>query len=106
MPFLVDIVTWALLLGGSAFCLIGGIGLLRLPDFFSRIHGAGLTDTLGAGLILIGLMLHSGFSLNAAKLAFILFFLLLTSPTGTHVLAQAAMSAGLKPRLAPEDNDE
>ena len=104
MDAAVDIAAWALLLGGSFFCLTGGIGLLRLPDFFSRMHGAGLTDTLGAGLILCGLILQSGFSLNAAKLVFILFFLLLTSPTGTHALAQAALAAGLKPRLAAGDD--
>lgn len=106
MASAVDFASWILLLGGSFFCLSGGIGLVRLPDFFSRMHGAGLTDTLGAGLILSGLILQSGFSLNAAKLIFILFFLLLTSPTATHALAQAALGAGLKPRLAPEEEEE
>lgn len=103
MDSLIDTLSWICLAGGSLFCLIGGIGLIRLPDFFSRMHGAGLTDTLGAGLILGGLVLQAGISLNAAKLVFILFFLLLTSPTSTHLLARAALAAGLRPRLDEED---
>ena len=95
----------ACLVVGAAFALIGGIGILRLPDLFTRMHGAGLTDTLGAGLILIGLMLHSGLSLATVKLAAVLFFLLVTSPTSTHALAGAALSAGIKPRLAVRDDD-
>jgi multicomponent Na+:H+ antiporter subunit G len=46
--------------GGRFFCLIGGIGLLRMPDFYTRMHAASVTETLGAGLMLLGLMLHAG----------------------------------------------
>ena len=56
---LVEILVWILLLGGMFFSVVGGIGLIRLPDVFSRMHGAGMTDTLGAGLILGGLAVHS-----------------------------------------------
>ena len=73
----VDYLSWALLAGGSFFCVTGAIGLLRLPDFYTRLHGAGIIDTLGAGLILIGLMTQAGFSLVTVKLLFILFFVLL-----------------------------
>ena len=76
-----DILSWACLLGGSVFAMIGGIGILRFPDFYTRLHAAGITDTLGAGLILIGLMFQGGLSLVTVKLVMILFFLLLTSPT-------------------------
>ena len=55
MEAVLDLVSMVLLLAGSAFVLIGGIGVLRLPDFYTRIHGAGITDTLGAGLVLLGL---------------------------------------------------
>ncbi|NKB69567.1 MAG: sodium:proton antiporter [Candidatus Latescibacteria bacterium] len=103
MTVLIEVLSWLCILAGAFFCLIGGLGLLRLPDFFSRMHGAGLTDTLGAGLLLTGLMLQAGLSLVTVKLLAILFFLLLTSPTATHALAQAARAAGIKPRLGRED---
>ena len=97
-----DMVSWACILLGSFFCIVGGIGILRLPDFFSRLHGSSITDTLGAGLIFIGLMVHSGFSLVTVKLVMILFFLLLTSPTAAHAIAKAALMEGLKPLLDEE----
>ncbi|MEJ2178493.1 MAG: monovalent cation/H(+) antiporter subunit G, partial [Gammaproteobacteria bacterium] len=59
MELILDILSWLFLLGGSFFCLTGALGLLRFPEFFSRIHAASLTDTLGASLILIGLMLQA-----------------------------------------------
>ncbi len=98
-----DIVSWLLLLGGSFFAVTGGIGLIRLPDFFTRLHGGGVTDTLGAGLILFGLMVQAGVSLATAKLLMILVFLLITSPTSCHALAQSARLQGLEPKLAPNE---
>ncbi len=103
---LVLVLGWACLLAGSAFSLVGGIGMLRLPDLFTRMHAAGITDTLGAGLILVGLMFQAGLSLVTVKLILILAFLFFTSPTSTHALAQAALSSGVKPSLAdPEPPD-
>lgn len=90
----------ALLLAGSLFAVIGGIGVIRLPDFYSRIHGAGITDTMGAGLILTGLMLYSGLTLVTLKLVMILFLLWITGPTATHALSKAALASGLEPELA------
>mgnify|MGYP001361403196 FL=1 len=78
------------------------MGLLRLPDFYSRIHGGGVTDTLGAGLVISGLMLQGGLSLTTAKLAMILLFLLLTSPVATHAIARAAQHSGLKPQVTDD----
>lgn len=85
---------------GLAFVLIGTVGVLRFPDFYTRLHAAGVTDTLGAELMLLGLMLQADSILTAAKLALIALFLFLTSPTATHALANAAHTAGLKPLLA------
>jgi multicomponent Na+:H+ antiporter subunit G len=104
----VEVLSWACVLGGSVFVIIGGVGLLRLPDFYTRIHAAGITDTLGAWLILIGLMLHEGFTLGCAKLAMLLFFLLATSPLSSHALAKAAYLRGLDPLQGRElvDRDE
>ncbi|MEE8517100.1 MAG: monovalent cation/H(+) antiporter subunit G [Alphaproteobacteria bacterium] len=95
-----DILGWILLLGGGFFLIVGGIGLLRLPDFYTRLHAAGITDTLGAGLLLLGLMVQAGPTLVTIKLILIGVFLLFTSPTATHAVANAAFVAGLKPRLA------
>lgn len=95
----VDLLSWFCLLGGGFFGIVGGIGLLRFPDLFTRLHAAGVTDTLGAALILIGLMLQAGASLVTVKLVLILFFGLFTSPTATHALAKAALHGKLKPVL-------
>ena len=100
----IDIASWVVLMLGAIFCVIGGIGLHRLPDFFSRLHGAGITDTLGAGLILFGLMLQAGLTLITVKLVFILAILWLTSPTSTHAIAKAARMAGLEPKLGTSDD--
>ena len=95
---------WILLLSGSLFAIVGGVGLIRLPDLFSRMHGSGITDTLGAGLILAGLMLHSGATQVTFKLGAVLFFLLLTSPTATHALARAALAEGIRPWTAERED--
>lgn len=97
MGIVLDVVMWAFLLTGSFFAVVGGIGIVRLPDFYTRLHGGGVTDTMGAGLILIGLMFQSGIELATIKLLMILTFLLITSPTSCHALAQAAMNQELKP---------
>ena len=96
---IVDMLSWIFLLAGGALGIIGGIGIYRFPDFYSRLHAAGITDTLCAMLILLGLGLQAGWSLAAFKLALIFMFLFFTSPTASHVLANAAMHGGLKPRL-------
>ena len=98
MEILLDIISWIFLLSGSFFTLTGAIGLFRFPDFFSRTHAASLTDTLGAGLILIGLMLQAGWGLVLAKLILILMFSLLASTTACHAMAKAALKSGLKPK--------
>ncbi len=93
----VEVLVCVCLLAGSAFVVIGGLGLLRLPDFYTRIHAAGITDTLGSWLIVLGLMLHEGLTLNTAKLVMLLFLLLLTSPLASHALAKAAFLRGVDP---------
>jgi multicomponent Na+:H+ antiporter subunit G len=92
----VDVVSWVLLVAGSLFCVVGGIGLLRLPDFYARMHAAGVTDTMGAGLLILGLMFQGGVSNVTVKLVLVLVFLLLTSPTAAHALVKAAYAAGVK----------
>ena len=96
---IIDILSWFCLLGGGLLGVVGGIGIHRFPDFYSRQHAAGITDTLCAMLILLGLGLQAGMSFTAFKLALIFMFLFLTSPTASHALANAAMHGGLKPKL-------
>ena len=103
MSAAIDALSWVLLVGGGAFCVIGALGLVRMPDFFTRMHAASVTDTLGAGLMLAGLILQAGFTLVAVKLIAIGLLILLTSPAATHALAQAALARGVKPLLAEED---
>lgn len=93
-----SIILWAgniLILLGAFFALTGTFGILRMPDFFSRLHPAGVTDSLGVPLVLAGLMLHAGFTLVSGKLLLIMLFLLLTSPTACHALAKAAFLSGM-----------
>lgn len=99
---IIDGVSWALLLSGFFLVLVGALGLVRMPDFYTRMHAAGITDTLGADLILLGLIVQAGFSLVAIKLVLIGAFLFFTSPTSTHAIANAAFTAGLTPKIADE----
>lgn len=97
---LLDALSWALLLTGSVLVVTGNLGLVRMPDFYTRLHPAGITDTLGADLMLLGLMVQAGVSLVTVKLFLIGAFLFFTSPTSTHAIANAALVAGLKPQSA------
>ncbi|MCB1777855.1 MAG: monovalent cation/H(+) antiporter subunit G [Candidatus Competibacteraceae bacterium] len=92
MSWLIDLLSGLALLGGVFFVGVGSVGLLRMPDFYTRMHAAGITDTLGAGLILLGLMFQGGWTLITAKLLLILIFLWMTSPTASHALVKAALA--------------
>ncbi|HLU06884.1 MAG TPA: monovalent cation/H(+) antiporter subunit G [Woeseiaceae bacterium] len=97
MELLLDIASWFLLIIGGAFVFIGGVGALRMPDFYTRMHAASLTDTLGTILVLTGIILQAGLTLATIKLVAIMVFLLLTSPTAAYALANAARLSGLAP---------
>lgn len=91
------IITGVFLAGGCFLIIVASIGINRFPDFYSRMHPAGKSDTLGQGIILIGLMVYEGFSLVSLKLLFIIIFLFVVNPTATYALANAAYMLGLKP---------
>jgi len=97
MSLLFEIISAIFLLSGAFFVAVGAIGVFRLPDFYTRLHGAGITDTLGAGLILLGLTFQAGFTIATVKLIMIVVFLYVTSPTSCHALAQAARAQGVEP---------
>lgn len=97
---ILDGLSWFLIVTGGLFSLIGGIGIHRMPDFFTRLHAASLTDTMGAMGMLGGLMLQAiagAHWMSLIKLALIIAFILFTSPVATHALARAALSQGVKP---------
>lgn len=85
----------ALIVAGAFFALTGALGLLRMPDFFSRLHPAGVADSLAVPCVLAGLMCHAGLSFTSAKLLLLMLFVLLTSCTACHALAKAAFLSGL-----------
>ena len=103
MNLLVDSASWVCLLAGGFFCIVGAVGLLRMPDFYTRMHAASVIDTLCAGLILLGLVLQAGFTLVSVKLAMVGVLLLFAGPTAAHALARAARVRGLAPLLARDD---
>ncbi|MEQ8265912.1 MAG: monovalent cation/H(+) antiporter subunit G [Parvibaculum sp.] len=83
---------------GGVFVLIGAFGMIRLPDVWSRLHAAGVIDTVGAELVLLGMAIQAGFTQATVKLLLIGLFLFVTSPTATHAVANAAFVAGIRPR--------
>ncbi|TNE76663.1 MAG: sodium:proton antiporter [Gammaproteobacteria bacterium] len=93
----------AVLALGIFLLVSGGVGLLRFPDVFTRMHAAGVTETLASGLILLGLILMAGWGIAAFKLLLILLFILITSPTASHALAKAALHGGMKVRYCREE---
>ena len=103
MSTLLDIASWSLLVGGGIACVVGTLGLLRMPDFYTRVHAASVAETLGAGLILLGLILQAGWTLIAAKLVVIGLLVFFTSPAAGHALARAALGRGLEPLLDKGD---
>ena len=95
MTLAMEIIGSILILGGSLFCVIGALGLMRFPDFYSRCHAAGVTDSAGAGGILLGLCFVSE-PLVTFKLLTIIVFLSLSSVASTHALVKAAYARGVR----------
>ncbi len=97
----VDILSWALILSGGFFTLVGAFGIWRFPDFWARLHAASVTDSAGMILLLAGMCVQSGLTLVTVKLIIIGVFLFITGPTATHAVANAALTSGLRPTEAP-----
>ena len=101
-----NILSWALIVAGSIFLLIGSIGLTRLPDVFARMHAAGIVDTLAVSLLVIGMGIQAGLSLVTVKLGLILLFMFFASPTSTHALAKAALDGGVQPQITKDQRPD
>ena len=104
MEQLIDVLSWVSIVGGLFFMLVGTVGILRLPDVFTRLHAAGMTDTMGAGLLILGMCLQAGLGLILVRLLIVYAFLLFTSPIATHALARAALAGGVEPYTVEGDD--
>lgn len=91
------IVAFIFLLCGFFFTTVAALGVIRFPDFYTRLHAAGKGDTLGIALSIMGLAIYHGFNLVSIKLFFIVIFIFIANPIGTHVLSRAAFKSGIKP---------
>ena len=105
MDWAIDALSWILLTAGAFFVMVGGIGALRMPTFYARLHASSLTDSAGTIAILFGLILQAGLTLAAFKLASALLLLILTGPTATYALANAGLLAGLPTQAKRLDAD-
>jgi len=101
-----NILSWALIVAGSIFLLIGSIGIIRLPDVFTRMHAAGIVDTLAVSLLVFGMGIQAGLSLVTVKLGLILLFMFFASPTSTHALAKAALDGGVQPQITEDQRPD
>lgn len=106
MDLVIDILSWLSILVGGFFLLVGALGMIRLPDFWARLHAASIIDSAGAGLILFGFMLQGGLTFVTVKLVLIVLFLAITGPTATHAVANAAFVVGSRPLNPVEDVSE
>ena len=104
MSTLLDIASWILMLSGGLLTVISALGTLRLPGLFMRMHSATILDTLGAGLVLFGLILQAGFTVIAFKLFLVFLLLALTTTTAAHALAKSALADGIYPHSIDPDN--
>lgn len=104
MDTIVNMSSALCLLLGSFLCLSGGVGIIRFPDFYTRMHAVGVTDTLAAAMILIGLMLQNPEGLVLLKLLLILLMTIFISPVASHALAKAAFKNDLVPLSYSNDN--
>ncbi len=102
---IVDVFSWICILIGGALGIIGGIGIIRFPDFYSRLHAVGITDTACATLIMLGLGLQAGWSFESVKLFLIYAFLFFTSPTASYSLGNGAWQSGIKPWQAKSQEE-
>ena len=102
MTLAIEFASWVLILLGSFFTIVGAFGIVRMPEIFTRMHAASVTDTLGIGFLILGMGLKAGFDLVTLKLVFLLAMFFFTGPVVTHALAQACLHEGIKPLLAED----
>ena len=97
-----EIASWLLIVAGSFFTVVGALGLLRMPDVFTRMHAASVTDTLGVGFLILGMIMQAGFSLVTLKLLILMALFFFIAPVVPHALARACLHEGVEPLLAED----
>jgi multicomponent Na+:H+ antiporter subunit G len=102
MTLALEIASWVLIGLGSFFTVVGALGLLRMPDVYTRMHAASVIDTTGAGFLILGMCLQAGLGLVTLKLVFLLALFFFTGPVVTHALAQACLHESIKPVLSED----
>ena len=102
MNLVIDAASWIFIVAGSFFVLCGALGLLRMPDIYTRLHAASVIDTAGAGLLIFGMILQAGLTLVTVKLLFVLAIFFFTLPVASHALARAGLHEGIKPVLSED----
>jgi multicomponent Na+:H+ antiporter subunit G len=102
MTLAIELTSWVLILLGSFFTIVGAVGLVRMPEIFTRMHAASVTDTLGVGFLILGMCFQAGLGLVTLKLVFLLALFFFTGPVVTHALAQACLHQGVNPQLAED----
>jgi len=114
MDLLFDVLAWVSIVAGLFFMLVGSVGVLRMPDVYTRLHAAGMTDTMGAGFLVLGMslvtiegMMHgeAGYGFVLIRLVLTYAFLLFTSPIATHALARAGLAGGVEPWTGDEEGE-
>ena len=103
MSAVAQFVSAASLVAGAFFVVVGAVGLIRMPDCYTRMHASSVTETLGVGLLLFGLLIQAGWTLNGAKLVMLGLLIFFASPTATHALARAAYTREPAPGSLPEE---
>lgn len=94
---LISLLSDILLIAGSMFVIVGAVGIVRMPDFFTRLHAASVIETGGLFLLVLGMVLRSGVSLASIKLIFIALFIFFAGPAATHAMVRSGLKQGLKP---------
>jgi multicomponent Na+:H+ antiporter subunit G len=102
MQLATELASWIFITAGSFFVVVGAVGLLRMPEVFTRMHAASLIDTLGAGFLIFGMILQAGFSLVSLKLLILLALFFFTAPVVTHALARVCLHERVDPLLAED----
>jgi multicomponent Na+:H+ antiporter subunit G len=100
-----EIAVAVLVAGGVFFTFVAAVGIIRLPDIYTRAHGASKSDTLGAGLTLAGVAVAFGAGIPTVKAALLVVFMFITNPTAAHAIARAAADQGIEPWTADEEGD-
>ncbi len=104
MSVVIDVLSWIAMVAGGLLMVTSALGMVRLPDLFTRLHAGSLADTGGAALLLFGMLLQTEFGLNSVRLVLIGIVLFLTAPTASHAVAHSALLGGVSPD-APEPDD-